>query len=83
MDRNLLCGNTCIEPGGLSEQLYLCVTVQQPDWLVSDLQEHLLGPDFVLRVQKDQFLDGIVHCDNRLGFVHNEGGEMLRRGQQN
>lgn len=79
MERNLLWGNTCKKTGGLCEQSYLCITVQQPDCLVSDLQEHLLGPDFVLRVQKNQFLDGIIYCDNRLWFVHNKGGEMLRR----
>lgn len=60
---------------------YLCVTVQQPDRLVCDLQEHLLGPDFVFCVQKDQFLDGIVHCGDGLCLVHDECGEMLRRKQ--
>lgn len=59
--------------------IYLCVTVQQPDRLVRDLQEHLLGPDFVSGVQKHQFLDGIIHGDNGLWLVHNESREMLKR----
>lgn len=63
------------------EQSYLRVTVKQPDRLVGDLQEHLLRPDFILRVQKNQLLDRIIHCDNRLCLVHNERGEMLRRRQ--
>lgn len=61
---------------------YLCVTVQQPDRLVCDLQQHLLGPDFVFGVQKDQFLDGIIHRDNGLCLVHQKRGEVLRRNRQ-
>lgn len=66
--------NRCLEP-------YLRITIQKSDWLVCDLEEHLLGPDFVFWVQKNQFLDCIIHCGDGLCLVHNKCGKMLQRKQ--
>lgn len=60
---------------------YLCVTVQQPDGFVGDLEQHFLRPYFVLWLQEGELLDGIVHRDNGVSLVHDERGEMLQENE--
>lgn len=59
---------------------YLRLAVEQADGLVIHLQQHLLRPDLLFRVQHYEFSDGIIHCHDGLTLVHDEGGQVLKVG---